>query len=47
VANTFFRIDPEAELIAMVWTQMNPFLIHGVEKQFQALECDAIEDSTP
>ncbi|MDH3733711.1 MAG: beta-lactamase family protein [Gemmatimonadota bacterium] len=42
VANTFFWIDPEAELIAMVWTQMDPFLVHGLERQFQALVYSAL-----
>jgi CubicO group peptidase (beta-lactamase class C family) len=42
VANTFFWIDPEAELIAMVWTQMDPFLVHGVERRFQTLVYEAL-----
>ena len=28
VANTFFWVDPEADLIAMVWTQVEPFLMY-------------------
>jgi CubicO group peptidase (beta-lactamase class C family) len=44
VANTFFWIDPEAELIAMVWTQMNPFGIHDLDKQFQTLVYEAMEE---
>ena len=45
-ANTFFWIDPEAELIAMVWTQVNPFLIYSIEKQFQTLVYEAMGEST-
>ena len=46
VANTFFWIDPEAELIAMVWTQMDPFLIHSIEKHFQTLVYEAMGESS-
>ncbi len=46
VANTFFWIDPEAELIAMVWTQMDPFLVYGLEKRFAELVYDAMEDAS-
>ena len=43
IANTFFWIDPENELIAMVWTQMSPFGIHDLERTFQELVYEAIE----
>ena len=45
IANTFFWIDPEAELIAMVWTQLDPFY-SSLEKQFQALVYEALEEPT-
>jgi len=45
VANTFFWIDPEAELIAMVWTQLDPFLVYGLENEFQSLVYQAIEET--
>ena len=45
VANTFFWIDPEAELIAMVWTQLDPFLVYSLEKEFQKLVYQAIEET--
>ncbi|MDX1396826.1 MAG: serine hydrolase domain-containing protein [Gemmatimonadota bacterium] len=35
LANTFFWIDPVAGLIAMVWTQVDPFLVHGLERSFE------------
>jgi CubicO group peptidase (beta-lactamase class C family) len=47
LANTFFWIDPEAELIAMVWTQMDPFLIYRLEERFSAFVYDAMEDAAP
>ena len=43
LANTFFWIDPETEVIAMVWTQMDPFLIHGLDRRFQELVFQALE----
>ena len=46
IANTFFWIDPEAELIAMVWTQMDPFLVYELEKRFTEFVYDAMEDAT-
>ncbi|MXY23100.1 MAG: beta-lactamase family protein [Acidobacteria bacterium] len=42
-ANTFFWIDPEDELIGMVWTQFNPFSAYGLEREFQTLVYEAIE----
>ena len=36
-ANTFFWIDPDTELIGMVWTQINPFAIYDIEREFQTL----------
>ena len=34
---TFFWIDPETELIGMVWIQINPFGIYDIEREFQTL----------
>jgi CubicO group peptidase (beta-lactamase class C family) len=45
VANTFFWIDPEVELIAMVWTQLDPFLVYSLENEFQSLVYQAIEET--
>ena len=42
-ANTFFWIDPEAELIGMVWTQFQPFTAYDLEREFQTLVYEAIE----
>ena len=42
-ANTFFWIDPTAELIGMVWTQFNPFAAYDIEREFQTLVYDALE----
>ena len=42
-ANTFFWIDPAAELIGMVWTQFNPFAAYNLEREFQTLVYDALE----
>ena len=42
-ANTFFWIDPAAELIGMVWTQLNPFAAYDLEREFQTLVYDALE----
>ena len=42
-ANTFFWIDPEAELIGMVWTQFMPFAAYDLEREFQTLVYGAIE----
>ena len=42
-ANTFFWIDPEAELIGMVWTQFNPFAAYDIEREFQILVYEALE----
>ena len=42
-ANTFFWIDPEAELIGMVWTQFTPFAAYDLEREFQTLVYGAIE----
>jgi CubicO group peptidase (beta-lactamase class C family) len=43
LANTFFWIDPGAELIGMVWTQMDPFLVHGLDMMVQTMIYDALE----
>ena len=42
-ANTFFWIDPEAELVGMVWTQFMPFAAYNLEREFQTLVYGAIE----
>ena len=42
-ANTFFWIDPQAELIGMVWTQINPFAAYDLEREFQTLVYEALE----
>ena len=42
-ANTFFWIDPAADLIGMVWTQLNPFAAYDFEREFQTLVYDAID----
>ncbi|MCE2541165.1 MAG: beta-lactamase family protein [Acidobacteria bacterium] len=42
-ANTFFWIDPAAELIGMVWTQLNPFAAYDIEREFQTLVYEALE----
>ena len=41
-ANTFFWIDPEAELIGMVWTQLDPFGVYDIEGEFQSLVYESI-----
>jgi len=42
-ANTYFWIDPAAELIGMVWTQLNPFAAYDLEREFQTLVYGALE----
>ena len=42
-ANTFFWIDPAAELVGMVWTQFNPFAAYDLEREFQTLVYQALE----
>jgi CubicO group peptidase (beta-lactamase class C family) len=42
-ANTFFWIDPEAELIGMVWTQITPFGVYNIDREFQTLVFEAIQ----
>ena len=42
-ANTFFWIDPAAELIGMVWIQLNPFAAYDLEREFQTLVYEALE----
>ncbi len=43
-ANTFFWIDPEEELIGMVWTQVSPFGLYPIEREFQTLVYDALDN---
>jgi CubicO group peptidase (beta-lactamase class C family) len=42
-ANTFFWIDPETELIGMVWTQITPFGVYNIDREFQTLVFEAIQ----
>ena len=42
-ANTFFWIDPQAELIGMVWIQINPFAAYDLEREFQTLVYEALD----
>ena len=42
-ANTYFWIDPAAELIGMVWAQFNPFAAYDLEREFQTLVYEALE----
>lgn len=42
-ANTFFWIDPDADLIGMVWTQIEPFGIYDIEREFQTLVYESLE----
>ena len=46
LANTFFWIDPGADLIGMVWTQMDPFLVHGLDAMVQGMIYDAVESDS-
>lgn len=43
-ANTFFWIDPEAELVGMVWTQLSPFAAYELEREFQTLVYRSLTD---
>jgi len=43
-ANTFFWIDPEEELVGMVWTQVNPFGLYPIEREFQTLVYESVEN---
>lgn len=42
-ANTFFWIDPEAELIGMLWTQISPFAVYDIKREFQTLVYEALQ----
>ena len=42
-ANTFFWIDPETDLIGLVWTQLNPFAAYDLEREFQTLVYEALD----
>ena len=42
-ANTFFWIDPETELIGMVWMQYGEFAAYEIEREFQTLVYEAID----
>ena len=41
-ANTFFWIDPAAELVGMVWTQFDQFAAYDIERRFQGLVYEAL-----
>jgi len=38
-----FWIDPEAELIGMLWTQISPFAVYDIEREFQTLVYEALQ----
>ena len=44
-ANTYFWIDPQEELITMVWTQFMPFGYYQLASEFQVLAYQAIVGS--
>lgn len=44
MANTFFWIDPEEDLIAMVWTQFLPYGFYPIIDEFRTLVYQAIID---
>ncbi len=43
-ANTFFFIDPEEDLVAMVWTQFMPYGAYPLSDQFKVAVYQAIVD---
>ena len=47
IANTFFWIDPEKELIAMIWTQIDPWLVHNIDNDFNKLVYDILQNKNP
>ncbi len=44
LANTYFWIDPEAELIGMAWTQVDPFGVHDLRQKFRVMVYAALEN---
>jgi len=44
IYNTFFRIDPEEELIMILMTQFNPFLYYPINNEFKVLVYQALID---
>ena len=44
MANTYFLIDPEEDLIAMVWTQFLPYGAYPLRDQFNVAVYQAIVD---
>ena len=44
MANTHFWIDPEEEIIAMVWTQLLPYGVYPILEEFKTLVYQALED---
>ena len=36
-------IDPESELVGMVWTQLKPFGAYEIEREFQTLVYDSLQ----
>ena len=43
-ANTFFWIDPDSDLVGIVWTQFNPFAAYEIEREFQTLVYESLSD---
>ena len=44
IYNTFFFVDPVEEMIGILMTQMNPFVLHNLDKRFRKLCLQAIVD---
>lgn len=44
IANTFFWVDPGADLIAMVWTQVEPFMTYPLDSEFRAMVYQALQE---
>ena len=42
-ANTFFWIDPEEELVGMVWMQYGQFAAYEIEREFQTIVYESIQ----
>jgi CubicO group peptidase (beta-lactamase class C family) len=42
-ANTFFWIDPEEDLVGMVWMQYGQFAAYEIEREFQTIVYESIE----
>ena len=44
-ANTFFWIDPDSELVGMVWTQFSPFAAYEIEREYQTLVYESLSEA--